>query len=218
MRTPSKGYLAPWSARRETVGLMGTFLIFLIGFPGHSEVTIESAKHAVSQIIQLILVFLGLATPVAHAPMSITAPVRPPAIVRAKPYHAPIKTTRMAIPDPNSMRLNSDPILHHFTYIFAGVASYKGEPCAKASVLVRLISGDVTVAKGAVTDADGSYSVEVSIDAQDMSPVDWSMEAYTPDFKKVELGGRRIVQREEELEKKPIIVTTPVDFVVSLSK
>ena len=87
-----------------------------------------------------------------------------------------------------------------------------------------LISGDRTVAKGAVTNADGTYSVEIVIDAQDRAPVDWTMEAYTADFNKVELSGRRIVQREEEpgqepeKDKKPIIVTNPVEFVVSFSK
>jgi hypothetical protein len=212
IRPSPKGYLAPWSARRETIGLMGTFLVFLIGLPSHSQPVIDNAKHLASQLIQLILVFLGLATPVTQAPgIAVTQPAK---IAIVKRHHP------AALPDPNSIFLRSDPVLHHFTYLFEGKATYHGQPCPNASVLVRLFAGDRTVAKGAVTDADGSYSFDVAIDAQDSEPVDWNMEAYTPDFKKVELAGRRIVQREEEpeSEKKPIIVTNPVEFIVSLSK
>ena len=89
-----------------------------------------------------------------------------------------------------------------------------------AAVLCELTNPNGTMAKGTDTDKDGVYSLELAIDAEDMAPVDWSMEAYTADFKKVELSGRRIVQREdeEEQEKKPIIVTNPIEFVVSFSK
>jgi hypothetical protein len=125
------------------------------------------------------------------------------------------------------MVLRTDAVLHRYAYIFKGIATYRGQPCAKASVLVRLQAGDKSVAKGVLTDADGSYSVEMAIDAEDRAPVDWSMEAFTPDFQKVELNGRQIVQREEiqeqepeqsEQHKKPITVTNPVEFSVSLSK
>jgi len=119
------------------------------------------------------------------------------------------------------MVLRNDPVLHRFNYIFDGIATLHGQPCPRASVLVRLISGDNTAAKGTVTNADGSYSLEMFIDAENRAPVDWIMEAYTPDFQKVELSGRRIVQREEEQEKQqqPIVVTTPSNSSsLSLSK
>ncbi len=212
IRTFQRLPLPSSASRREALGLMGAFLILFAGVPGHSELMLESAKHLASQLIQLILVFLGLATPVAQAPGVVAAPVA--VIAHVKHHHAAL------IPDPNSMLLRRDPILHHYTYLFEGKATYKGEPCANASVLVRLLSGDNTATKGAVTNADGSYSFEVAIDAEDTSPVDWTVQAYTPDFKSVELSGRRIVQREEEQEqeKKPIIVTNPVEFIVSFSK
>ncbi len=104
------------------------------------------------------------------------------------------------------------------TYIFVGTATDHNVPFANASVLVRLMSDDQTVTKGASTGADGSYSIEVSIEASDNSPIDWTMEAYTPDFKKVELSGRKIVQRIAESENKPIVVNTPVEFVLSSAK
>jgi len=68
MKTLTKGYVAPWSSRRETVGLMGTLILFLFGLPGHSEPMMQSAKHMISQLIQLMLVFLGLTTPAVHQP------------------------------------------------------------------------------------------------------------------------------------------------------
>ncbi len=217
IRTVPKNYLGPWSTRRETAGLMGTFLVFLIGFPSHSEPMLDSAKHLVSQLIQLVLVFLGLSTPVTQAP---SAAVAPTAIVSA----APMKHHRAAMKiDPYSMILRRDPILHHYTYLFKGNATLNGQACQNASVLVRLLTGERTVAKGTVTEADGSYFLEVAIDAEDRAPVDWTVEAYTPEFKKVELSGRQIVQREsepgqEQQDKSPIIVTNPVEFVVTLSK
>ena len=120
--------------------------------------------------------------------------------------------------DSDSMRLGTYQHRRHYTYLFEGKTTFHNSPCANASVLVRLISGDQTIAKGTVTDANGSYVLEVAVDAADGSPVDWEMEAYTPDFNKVELSGRRIVQQEEEESREPIVVTTPVEFVVSLAK
>jgi len=219
MMTPShKGYLAPWSSRRENVGLMGTFIVFLMGLPGHSETMVQSAKHFAGQLIQLVLVFLGLSTPVVQAPHAslIPAPAHAPAAMVVRAKVSPVKLLL------NSMLLRRDPPLHHYSYVFKGQATFKDQPCPKASVLVRLLSGDTTVTKGTVTEMDGSYSLEMSIDAKDKSPVDWTMEAYTPDFRKVELSGRQIVQREEEQDqqqnKQPIIVTNPVEFIVSLSQ
>ena len=63
MRTFHRVFGFHGHSRRETVGLLGAFLVFLIGLPSHSEPLIDSAKHLVQQMIQLVLVFLGLATP-----------------------------------------------------------------------------------------------------------------------------------------------------------
>jgi hypothetical protein len=193
---------------------MGTFLVFLLGFPSHSDTFVGSARQLVRQLIQLMLVFLGLATPTTPTPS--TATPHPVVVVQPKP------TIKIEKALPNWMYLRNDPVLHRYNYVFNGKATLHGEHCANASVLIRLIAGDRTVTKGALTDANGDYSLEVAIDAQDKSPVDWTMDAYTADFQKVELSGRQIVQREVELgqepEKQPIIVTNPVEFVVSLSK
>jgi hypothetical protein len=212
IKNSHKGYLAPWSSRRENVGLIGALIIFLARVPARSELSIESTKLLVRHLVRLMLVFLGLATPTQQIPVT---PVAPPVhVVHVKPAHAHVNVKR----DPNSMFLRTDPALHHYIYNFKGRATLNGQPCAKASVLIRLQAGDTTVAKGTVSEADGSYSLEVAIDAKDQSPVDWVVQAYTPDFKKVELSGRQIVQREEEQKKQPIIVTNPVEFVVTLSE
>ena len=209
MTNVHRGYPAPWSSRRETVGLMGTFIVFLLGLPSHSESVLASGRHLLGQLVTLVLVFLGLSTPI----------VQTPAQAPAVPVHLKAPAPK---PIPNSMRLSSDPVLRHYVYVFKGQATLDGQPCPHASVLIRVLSGETTVTKGTVSEADGTYQLEVSIDAMDRAPVDWTMEAYTADFKKVELSGRQIVQREEEQEqapdKQPIIVTNPVDFVVSLSQ
>jgi hypothetical protein len=216
MRTFNKGYMAPWSNRRETAGLMGTFLVFLLGLPSHSESMVNQARHLVRQLIQLMLVFLGLSAPTAQAPTTVV--VKTPPVVKVHVHKNPMPAPVTATVDTNSMFLRSDPMLHHFTYIFGGKATFHGQPCPNASVLIRLNSGERSIAKGTVTEADGSYSVQVAIDAEDKAPVDWTVEAYTSDFKNVELSGRQIVELVDGEEKEPIMVTTPVEFIVSLSK
>jgi hypothetical protein len=83
------------------------------------------------------------------------------------------------------------------------------------------MAGDQSVAQGTITGPDGSYKLQASITADEKDPVDWSIEAYTPDFDKVEISGRRIIQgqgAQEDQDKKPIVVNNPVEFVVSLAK
>jgi hypothetical protein len=206
--------LSAHSDRREMIGLLGSLLIFLMGVFGRSETWVGSATTVIRHLIQLVLVFLGLLSPAAQ---TVATPDQlHPASVHMAKKRVPHVTTK---PMPNSMMFRTDPRLHRYNYIFEGKASFHGEPCPNASVLVRVESEDLSTANGTVTEADGSYRVEVAIDAADHAPVDWTMEAYTADFHKVELSGRRIVQKEEEEENHaPIIVTTPVEFVVSLSK
>ncbi len=197
--------------RREMVCILGSFLIFLTSIPGRSESPINSAITVGRHLIQLVLIFLGLVTP------TVQTPVAPLAHPKALVHHlkAPVPVVK---PIPNSMLLGSDPLLHRYNYIFEGKATFHNIPCPNASVLVRMTSGDNTVAEGTVTDANGSYHLKIAIDAEDRAPVDWTMEAYTADFKSVELSGRQIVQREDVEVQKPTVVTTPLDFRVSSSK
>jgi len=116
--------------------------------------------------------------------------------------------------DRNSMRLASDSRLRNYTYIFQGRASYRGQPCANASVKVRLITSREVFIKGGFTDEVGNYSVEMNVVGSRYEPVDWSMEAFTPDFEKVTLDGRRIVMREDE-NQDIITVHNAVDFVTT---
>lgn len=196
----NKGY-----TRRELGVLFVGFLVFLSGVPGRSETWMVSARTLARHLIQLVLVFLGLVTP--------TTPIAPKAHVHMHRMPAPVVK-----PIPNSMMFRTDPLLHRYTYIFEGKASLHNKPCPNASVLVRLSSGDRTVTKGTVTESDGSYNLQVAIDAEEHAAVDWTMEAYTADFDRVELSGRQIVQRAEIEKQTPVTVTNPVDFVISLSK
>src|SRR5689334_810580 len=123
MKLPSKGYLAPWSHRREAVGLMGTFMVFLLGMPGRSEPMIDSVKHMAAQLVTLLLVFLGLSHPVSQEPVAAVKPAQ--AVVAAKRKVPPVVKAPSA-PDRNSMRLQLDPPLFHFVYIFEGKAMWKG--------------------------------------------------------------------------------------------
>jgi hypothetical protein len=191
--------------RREMALLFMGFLVFLSGIPGRSETWIIQARTLARHMVQLILVFLGLVTPVT------------PAAPKPHIHHhrAPASVVK---PIPNSMMFRTDPLFHRYTYIFEGKATFHNQPCPNASVLIRLSSGDRTVTKGTVTEADGSYKLKVSIEAEEHASMDWSMEAYTADFNKVELSGRQIVQRTEVERQEPITVTNPVDFVVSLNK
>jgi hypothetical protein len=181
------------------------FLVFLSGVPGRSETWIIQVRTVARHLVQLVLVFLGLVTP--------TTPAVP------KPHmHLHRAPTPVEKPLANSMTLRTDPLKHRYNYLFEGKATFHNKPCTNASVLVRLTSGADSVTKGAVTESDGSYTLKVGIDAEDNSSVDWTIEAYTADFDKVELSGRQIVQRSDIEQQSPITVTNPVDFVVSLNK
>lgn len=199
--------------RREIFSLAGAVAIFFVGMPGHSTTVLSSTQHLVKHLIQLVLVFLGLAAPVhPPSPESIALAPRVPtaAALRKKPL------VRPSIP--NSMALRTVSNLRHYTYRFEGKASHQGEICPNASVLVRIISGEKTFTKGGITNEDGTYSIEVPVLAEDGAPVDWRVEAFSSEFQKLEMSGRRIVQQEEEQSQEPIVVTTPVEFSVTLSK
>src|SRR5690348_8627940 len=101
--------------RREMAGLLGSLVIFLAGVPGHSETWVGSTKIVVKHIIQFILVFLGLATPVVHTVQAPLAKVHHPKIV-----HVVKKAVVASKPLPDSMMFGTDPHLHHFNYIFEG--------------------------------------------------------------------------------------------------
>ncbi len=196
----------PTQKRRELISLFGACLIFFVGLTGHSA-SIDSTQHMVKSLVRLMLVFLGLAAPAAKG-TDIQMANQPKAPVVSK--------VRAGVP--NSMQLSNVNNLKKYLYRFEGKASHEGVACPQASVLVRILSGSQTITTGGITNDDGTYSIEVPVLAVDGAPVDWHMEAFTSEFKKLELSGRRIVQEEEERLQSPIVVTTPVEFVISSSK
>lgn len=108
----------------------------------------------------------------------------------------------------NSMSLNPSRVLHRYAYRFEGRATYKGVPCPQANVVVHLSSSQGTKTAGGFTEENGSYAIDLVIEAAADEPVDWTMEAFTRDFHKVQMDGRRIVTKEDTL----ITVQKPLEF------
>jgi hypothetical protein len=208
-----KGRFSPLASRRELLSLMGATLIFFLGLPGHSTTFVQTTQHLVKNFVRLVMVFLGLATPVITPPTTMIPPRAPIIKVKAKP---PVVVKKEQTPEIFS--LNTYSHFRQYTYRFEGKATHQGVACSNASVLVRILSGDKTITKGGFTNEDGTYSIEVPVLATEGMPVDWRVEAFSSEFKKLELSGRRIVQEEEELSQAPILVSAPVEFKASIQK
>ncbi len=194
--------------RRELMGLIGATLIFFVGLPGHSSTYVASAQHMARSLVKLVLIFLGLASP---SPVSQINVARLPAPLKHEvPVVKIIRTPR----DFNVLSTYSHYRL--YTYKFEGTAKHQGAACPNASILVRVISNEETITRGGITAADGTFSIEVPVRAKEGIPVDWKVEAFTPEFEKIEMAGRRIVQQEEEQASAPVVVTSAFEFVPSL--
>lgn len=88
--------------------------------------------------------------------------------------------------------------LRTYLYQFEGKAMFKGRPCAGAKVILRLITSRTSEIRQTATGEDGSYQIAIKIEGSRHEPVDFSMNAYTPDMRRVEFVSRRIVMREDE--------------------
>jgi len=196
---------------------MGTFLVFLLSYSWQSDLFVNhpQARH----LFQTAAVLHSPDRPLPHLWRRVRRDT-PALNPRLSPALA-LQPIKMAGPaEMNSLRMNA--FQRHWTYVFGGKATLHDQPCPNASVLVRLSAGDESVTQGTITGPDGSYALQMEINADERDPVDWTLEAYTPDFKKVEISGRKIIQhsRNQELqdEQPPIVVQAPIEFLVSLSK
>ena len=86
--------------------------------------------------------------------------------------------------------------MRKLTCIFEGKATDQGVPSPDTTVLVKVSTLTGTQVRIAKTDAEGSYRIEVPTKTNIDDNLDWTIEAYTPEFKKVELVGRRIVTED----------------------
>ena len=192
-------------------GLLGAFLVFLFLYPWHSDLPVGRTRPLFQDAPKV----QSPAGPSRHSLRRVQPDS--PALNSVLTLHQ-IKTA--APSDLISVPLNMFP--RRWDYIFEGKATLRDQPCPNASVLVRLTSGDEAVSQKTITGSDGSYMLRIAIHASEGDPVDWTLEANTPDFKSVELSGRRIIQRAkaQELQKEqiPVIVDAPLEFLVSLSK
>jgi len=137
------------------------------------------------------------AAPLANHPTAITIAKKPHHVIhtaRETIHIAPV----VVVADQNSMSLGQIILKRKYTYTFEGTATYNNAPCASASVLVRVTTEDGTHAVGGVTNADGTYSIQVPVIASINEPIDFTIEGYTPEFKQVEMAGRRIVSQEDD--------------------
>jgi hypothetical protein len=221
MKTSHKGYMSPWSSRRETIGLAGAFLIFLLGLPIHSELLVNEMRLMAQQFMRLMLVCLGLLVPAVQS--GVPRHFRPRLQIHRQqklPVPAADTLAPMVTPSvvPNWMSMHITPVLRHREYFFTGKAMFRGQPCPQANVTVRLTDGERITTQSAMTDDDGTYVVRAAIDAGEKDPVDWTINAYSQEFRQVELSGRRIVQDGDDVDHSPVTVDNPVEFVASLSK
>jgi hypothetical protein len=224
MSTHHNGYVPSWSNRREIAGLLGTFSIFVLTCSGHSDTLVNQTRQILVELVRVTLVFLGLITPVTHSgPVHTHHRILRSHHLMVQPFIGPMMpviTESTLAPVVSGVPMNA--FQKHWTYIFEGKATLHDQPCPNSSVLVRLSNGDQSVAQGTITGPDGSYILRVAIDANDGDPVDWTLESFTPDFQKVELNGRKIVQSESsqdsQVEQKPILVTAPIEFQLSLNQ
>jgi hypothetical protein len=107
------------------------------------------------------------------------------------PTHLSRKTTSF-----NGMNLQNVNLKRTYLYTFEGMATYQRKPFPDASIAIRINVGDQVQTVGGGTRADGTYSITVPVEARLDQPVDWAIEAHTPEFKKVELVGRRIATED----------------------
>ncbi len=113
--------------RREIAALVVAMLIFFIGLPGHTSNTMVSTQHMAKHLVRLVLVMLGVASPVA--PPVATHISSPAATQIASKATAP-RSALIHTPAPKkaaveTMSLNSlstNSFLQRYTYRFDGIA------------------------------------------------------------------------------------------------
>jgi len=136
-----------------------------------------------------------------------------PAPIRIKTDHR-IMAARVFMKTPSHTDLDWTPHidgLHDYLYQFHGRAMYKGRPAANASVVLRLTTKRDSIVRGAITDADGNYTIEMMVCGKNTEAVRWVMQSYTPDSQPVELEGSRIILQEDER----IVVQNGQDLLAS---
>lgn len=144
--------------------------------------------------------------------------IPPPNSGTAQAAHAPRNASqRVAIqrelpPAPSAQNPDVDrmaltPLANTYTYVFSGVATVQGQPCANAKVAIRLSTPKGEEVRNILTRADGSYSVTMSLTGAPDDPVRWEIQALSPNFQSVNLDGRLIL-----LDQTTVTVEKPLNF------
>jgi len=152
--------------------------------------------------LAFILLFLFLHGR-SHVPPVVALHANATKVTRRRVHAAPtglhelnLPTSDAAVESLNSINLRRFG-LHKYLVNFAGLATYQGKPCANASILVRISTVDSSQAVGIITQPDGTYTTQILVEAMPNQPIDWIVEGYTPEFKKVEIVGRKIGTNED---------------------
>jgi hypothetical protein len=189
----------PWPTRRPVLTLWLTSFIFVTAAVSRSA----SAQSVAERVIKACV----------HYGATALAALGYDRLLLAEQERA-VPAVATTAPKPKSVPAARAPISeneHKYSYLFEGRGTFDGKPFPNASVLVKISTPHGSFVQGATTDADGYYSVPAVVTAAPNDPIDFTVEAYTPDFEKVEIVGRRIAMREDY----SVIVQKPLDFLPS---
>lgn len=173
-------------------------------------------RKAAAMVALTLLFFTVVFWPSTRSGEKRSQPVTAPVVAKtpgASPYKhlKTVRKTPAADPDSRGMYLARMVQLQTYTYRFEGTVTHHGKPFSHASVLARVSTSQGLKTQGAISEDDGSYTIEMKVAAAHDEPVDWALEAFTPEFHKVEQMGRRIVTKEDTT----VVVANPVEFLAS---
>jgi hypothetical protein len=99
-----------------------------------------------------------------------------------------------------------------YTYVFTGVVSHQGRPCANAKIHLELSDPDRReLAQDVITKEDGSYSITVALKGIPHQAADWKLVAVGPDTRTQmsEIEGRTVLMEAND----PVVVQRPIQLI-----
>jgi hypothetical protein len=99
-----------------------------------------------------------------------------------------------------------------YTYVFTGVVSHQGRPCANAKIHLELNApGQPDLAQDTLTLEDGRYSITVALQGVPQQAADWKLVAEGPETgdQISEIEGRTVMTEDTE----PVVVQRRIQLV-----
>lgn len=187
---PPRGWLS--------LALLGSVLTF-VSQPASTRTLEATVRGIVTFWITLFAGWLGVQTPSAQPIVSALPP--PVSVIRYAPRITIVQKAEK--PLPTGMHLRPRLEIHDYVYRFSGVVTAQGKPFPLATVFLKLNSQRGNKSQGAVSEENGTYTVEAIVPAAADEPVDWTIEAYTPEFERIEFTGRQIVDKSNRVIELP---------------